>query len=157
MSSLSKSDVEDIREVFELFDFWDGRDGEVDAFKVGHMCFCLGLNPTQEIISKNGGAAKLGEKGYKLEEFLPIYEKISEDKDSKGSFAEFNECFKTFDREGQGFMSAAELRNVLTGLGEKLTDAEVDELIASTDTREDLEGNIQYANFIEKVLKGPEN
>jgi len=53
-------------------------------------------------------------------------------------------------------MSAAELRNVLTGLGEKLTDAEVDELIASTDTREDLEGNIQYANFIEKVLKGPE-
>jgi len=157
MSSLSKSDVEDIREVFELFDFWDGRDGEVDAFKVGHMCFCLGLNPTQEIISKNGGAPKLGEKGYKLEEFLPIYEKISEDKDSKGSFAEFNECFKTFDREGQGFMSAAELRNVLTGLGEKLTDQEVDDLIQFTDTREDLEGNIQYANFIEKVLKGPEN
>jgi len=156
MSSLSKSDVEDIREVFELFDFWDGRDGEVDAFKVGHMCFCLGLNPTQEIISKNGGAPKLGEKGYKLEEFLPIYEKISEDKDSKGSFAEFNECFKTFDREGQGFMSAAELRNVLTGLGERLTDEEVDELIQSTDTREDLEGNIKYSDFIEKVLKGPE-
>jgi len=156
MSSLSKSDVEDIREVFELFDFWDGRDGEVDAFKVGHMCFCLGLNPTQETISKNGGAPKLGEKGYKLEEFLPIYESISGEKD-QGSFAEFNECFKTFDREGQGFMSAAELRNVLTGLGERLSDGEVDELIASTDTREDLEGNIQYANFIEKVLKGPEN
>jgi len=156
MSSLSKSDIEDIREVFELFDFWDGRDGEVDAFKVGHMCFCLGLNPTQETISKNGGAPKLGEKGYKLEEFLPIYEKISADKDSKGSFAEFNECFKTFDREGQGFMSAAELRNVLTGLGEKLTDGEVDELITATDTREDLEGNIKYSDFIEKVLKGPD-
>ncbi|KAK7091044.1 myosin essential light chain, striated adductor muscle-like [Littorina saxatilis] len=156
MSSLSKSDIEDIREVFELFDFWDGRDGEVDAFKVGHMCFCLGLNPTQETIAKNGGTNKLGEKAYKLEEFLPIYEEISKDKDT-GSFAEFNEAFKTFDREGQGFMSSAELRHVLTSLGEKMSDAQVDELFLVTDTREDLEGNIQYSDFIEKVLKGPEN
>jgi hypothetical protein len=50
----------DIREVFELFDFWDGRDGEVDAHKVGDMCFCLGLNPTQETIHKHGGTLKLG-------------------------------------------------------------------------------------------------
>ena len=46
--------------MFELFDFWDGRDGDVDAFKVGDMCFCLGLNPTQETIKKNGGTSKLG-------------------------------------------------------------------------------------------------
>ena len=56
----------DIREVFELFDFWDGRDGDVDAFKVGDMCFCLGLNPTQETILKNGGTTKLGKKRLSL-------------------------------------------------------------------------------------------
>ena len=60
-----------------------------------------------------------GEKAYKLEEFLPIYETISKEKDT-GTFADFNEAFKTFDREGQGFMSAAELRHVLTGLGKSL-------------------------------------
>lgn len=54
-------DITEITEVFELFDFWDGRDGEVDAFKVGHMCYCLGLNPTQDTIKKNGGTNKLGE------------------------------------------------------------------------------------------------
>ena len=61
-----------------------------------------------------------GEKAYKLDEFLSIYETISKEKDT-GTFADFNEAFKTFDREGQGYMSAAELRHVLTGLGNENT------------------------------------
>ena len=46
--------------MFELYDFWDGRDGEVDAFKTGHMLYCLGMNPTLETVQKNGGTEKLG-------------------------------------------------------------------------------------------------
>lgn len=57
-----------------------------------------------------------GEKAYKFEEFLPIYSAVSKEKDT-GTFADFNEAFKTFDREGQGFISAAEMRHVLTCLG----------------------------------------
>ena len=36
-----------------------------------------------------------------------------------------------FDKDGNGFISAAELRHVMTNLGEKLTDEEVDEMIRS--------------------------
>lgn len=50
----------DVKEVFELFDFWDGRDGVVDGFKVGEVCRCLGLNPTQAIVKTNGGQDKMG-------------------------------------------------------------------------------------------------
>jgi len=153
-TDLSRDEIEEIRDVFELYDFWDGRDGAVDAFKTGHMLYCLGLNPTQETIIKNGGTEKLGEKEWKLEEFLPIFSAVSKDKDT-GSFNDFNEAFKTFDREGQGFVSSAEMRHVLTCLGEKMEDAEVDDIMASTDTREDLDGNIKFADFISKVLKGP--
>ena len=32
---------------------------------------------------------------------------------------------KVFDKDGNGFISAAELRHVMTNLGEKLTDEEV--------------------------------
>jgi len=152
-TDLSRDEIEEIRDVFELYDFWDGRDGAVDAFKTGHMLYCLGLNPTQETIIKNGGTEKLGEKEWKLEEFLPIFSAVSKDKDT-GSFNDFNEAFKTFDREGQGFVSSAEMRHVLTCLGEKMEDAEVDDIMASTDTREDLDGNIKFADFISKVLKG---
>ncbi len=52
--------VSDIREVFDLFDFWDGRDGLVDAAKVGDLLRCIGLNPTNALIKKNGGAEKFG-------------------------------------------------------------------------------------------------
>merc|ERR1711862_34848 len=47
---------------------------------------------------------------------------------------------------GQGFMNIAEMRHVLTCLGEKLTDEEVDEIMTGTDTREDPEGNIKFAD-----------
>ena len=32
------------------------------------------------------------------------------------------ESFRVFDREGDGFLSAAELRHIMTNLGEKLKD-----------------------------------
>jgi calmodulin len=41
------------------------------------------------------------------------------------------QAFKVFDKDGNGFISAAELRHVMTNLGEKLTDEEVDEMIRS--------------------------
>ena len=47
-----------------------------------------------------------------------------------------------FDRDGNGFISAAELRHVMTNLGEKLTDEEVDEMIREADV--DGDGQINY-------------
>lgn len=154
MTDLSASDIEDVKEIFDLFDFWDGRDGEVDGAKIGDVLRCAGLNPTDAIVVKNGGCQKFGEKQYKFEEILPIYKAVSGETDS-GTFADFMEAFKTFDREGQGFVSAAELRQVLVSLGERLTEPEVDEILKFTDTQEDLDGNLKYEDFISKVIAGP--
>ena len=43
------------------------------------------------------------------------------------------DCVQVFDKDGNGFISAAELRHVMTNLGEKLTDEEVDEMIREAD------------------------
>ena len=61
-----------------------------------------------------------GEKQYKFEEILPIYKAVSDETDT-GTYADFMEAFKTFDREGQGFISSAEMRMVLVGLGTSFT------------------------------------
>ena len=45
---------------------------------------------------------------------------------------ELIEAFKVFDRDGNGLISAAQLRHVITNLGEKLTH-EVDEMIRQGD------------------------
>lgn len=42
---------------------------------------------------------------------------------------EFIRGFQVFDKEGNGYIGVGELRYVLTSLGEKLSDEEVDELL----------------------------
>ena len=50
----------------------------------------------------------------------------------------------------QGFISAAELRHVMTNLGEKLTDEEVDEMIREADV--DGDGQINYEEFVKMMM-----
>lgn len=46
---------------------------------------------------------------------------------------EIREAFRVFDRDGNGFISAAELRHVMTSIGEKLTEEEVNAMIKEAD------------------------
>lgn len=63
-------------------------------------------------------------------EFLTMMARKMKDTDSE---EEIKEAFRVFDKDGNGFISAAELRHVMTNLGEKLTDEEVDEMIREAD------------------------
>lgn len=78
-------------------------------------------------------------------EFLTMMARKMKDTDSE---EEIREAFRVFDKDGNGFISAAELRHVMTNLGEKLTDEEVDEMIREADIDGDgqvnYEGNILY-------------
>jgi len=59
--------------------------------------------------------------------------------------------FKVFDKYGNGFISAAELRDgLMTNLGEKVTDEEVDEMIREADI--DGDGQINYEDFVKMMM-----
>ena len=49
-----------------------------------------------------------------------------------------------------GFINAAELRHIMTNLGEKLTDEEVDEMLREADI--DGDGQINYEEFVKMMM-----
>ena len=65
---------------------------------------------------------------------------------------EIKEAFRVFDKDGNGFISAAELRHVMTNLGEKLTDEEVDEMIREADIDGDGQVNYEGEGMYYKVI-----
>lgn len=54
-----------------------------------------------------------------------------------------------FDKDQTGTIGVGELRYVLTNLGEKLTDQEVDEILAGVRVGQD--GTIDYRAFVREV------
>ena len=55
-----------------------------------------------------------------------------------------------FDKDANGTISSAELRHLLTTLGEKMEEVDVENLIAPF---EDQHGNINYEDFVKHILQ----
>ena len=86
--------------------------------------------------------------GYKIEN----QDRDESETDPENSETEIREAFRVFDKDGNGFISAAELRHVMTNLGEKLTDAEVAAMIREADI--DGDGQVNYEGVYNLNLPG---
>ena len=60
------------------------------------------------------------------------------------------EAFKIFDRDGNGYIDFAELKTVITRMGEPLTDKEADEIFQQADSNGD--GKLDYDEFVQMML-----
>ncbi|KAF5396428.1 Phosphatidylinositol Binding Clathrin Assembly Protein [Paragonimus heterotremus] len=56
------------------------------------------------------------------------------------------EAFQVLDNDGNGFISATELKHAMTNLDKKLTDKDVDEVIREADTGRD--GQVNYGGLV---------
>nr|AFQ60635.1 Nano-lantern_Ca2+_CaM-4GS [synthetic construct] len=142
---LTEEQIAEFKEAFSLFDK-DG-DGTITTKELGTVMRSLGQNPTEaELQDMINEVDADGNGTIYFPEFLTMMARKMKDTDSE---EEIREAFRVFDKDGNGYISAAELRHVMTNLGEKLTDEEVDEMIREADI--DGDGQVNYEEFVQMM------
>ncbi|GAA6036769.1 hypothetical protein JCM8097_003469 [Rhodosporidiobolus ruineniae] len=133
------------KEAFALFDKRGA--GTIPAQSLGDVLRALGQNPTQKEVHDLAGSVGGADIDYQT--FLQILNRPG-GFDPAGTADEFIRGFQVFDKDGNGFIGQGELKYVLTSLGEKLSEQEVDELLKGVNVTAD--GNINYVSFVHQIL-----
>ncbi|GES74265.1 pre-mRNA-splicing factor ISY1 homolog [Rhizophagus clarus] len=135
---------EEYYKAFKLFDK-EGND-TIPSDALGDLLRALKQNPTNAKVAElvKGAGPKIS-----FDKFLEILLR-PDGFAPAATYEEIFEGFQVFDKDRTGYISVGEVKYVLTSLGEKLTEAEVDELIKIVNV--DKNGNIKYEDFIKKIL-----
>jgi Ca2+-binding EF-hand superfamily protein len=104
---------------------------------------CTSANAVSHKASIDGGGS------IDFPEFLSLMARKMKDTDTE---EELVEAFKVFDKDGSGFINTAEIRHIMTNLGEKLSDEEVDEMVREADV--DGDGQVNYEEFVKIMMCG---
>uniref|UniRef100_M0RDP3 Myosin light chain 6B like 1 n=1 Tax=Rattus norvegicus TaxID=10116 RepID=M0RDP3_RAT len=146
----NKDQLEEFREAFELFDrVGDGKLLYSQCW--GDLIRTLGQNPTNAEVLKVLGNPKNNElksRRVDFETFLLMLQAVAKHRD-QDTYEDYLDRLRVFDKEGNGKVMGAELRHVLTTLGEKMTEEEVETVLAG---HEDSNDCINYEVFLKHIL-----
>lgn len=148
---LDESQIADLKEAFKLFD--KDNDGSITWRELGEVMKKLGQNPTDEELQDMVNEVDNDSNGIiDFDEFCAMMTpKVLGDGSNSVNDEELKEAFKVFDKDGDGKISAKELKSVMSSLGEQLTDEEVQNMIKDADKNGD--GEIDYDEFV-LMMKG---
>ncbi|MEQ2243329.1 hypothetical protein ILYODFUR_005958 [Ilyodon furcidens] len=148
MTEFTPDQIEDFKEAFGLFDRIG--DSQVAYNQVADIMRALGQNPTNKDVVQilgNPNADDMANKRLNFDAFLPMLKQV--DALPKGTYDDYVEGLRVFDKEGNGTIMGAELRIVLATLGEKMNETEIEALMAG---QEDENGSVHYEAFVKHIL-----
>uniref|UniRef100_A0A2K6GE73 EF-hand domain-containing protein n=1 Tax=Propithecus coquereli TaxID=379532 RepID=A0A2K6GE73_PROCO len=135
---LTEEQIAEFKEAFSLFD--EDGDSTITTKELETVMRSLGQNPTEAALQDMIDEVDTDGNGTTdFPEFLAMMTRKMKGTDSKEEIHE----------DGSGYISATELPHVMTNLGEKLTDEEVDEMIRNADI--DGDGQVNYEEVIQMM------
>jgi len=147
---ISEDELREYRTMMIMFDR-DGT-GTMDCNELVKVMRGLGCNPTDaevKQIIEDVDTNKTGTVEFK--ELVEIMKKMSRNEKAE---EELSDAFKVFDRDGSGKVSAKEIKEVMTHIGERLTEDEAEEMLmafANYDANGD--GELDYQEFSKMIME----
>jgi len=139
-------DEEQNDEFREAFSVYDKGQGSVDARNFGFVMRYMGQNPSDaevsDMLAKYGSGMAMPLNGF----LKMMGDKLRDVQTEDGII----ESFQVFDKDGKGYVSAAELRNILTNMGDKLSDEQVNQMMSEALSSDD--GNLDYKQFVHMMM-----
>lgn len=116
----------------------------VTAKELSTVLKSLGHSPTEQELGEMIASVDTDGNGQiDFSEFLTMMaRRMSE---VQGEDDDLRAAFKVFDKDGNGFISPQELRQVMINLGEKLSEEEIDSMIREADSNGD--GQVDFEEF----------
>jgi len=141
VDQLNKSQLQDVNECFFIY----AQNGALALERLGDALRSLGWNPSNAEVQRMIKNTSLQDP-IQLQDFLALLQSQHMKVDEA---EEIRESFGVLDRDGSGLISASELRHVLTNMGEKLSQEEVEMILKHTN--KDPEGRIQCEELIDII------
>jgi len=142
MDKLTPEQLAEFREAFSVFDK-DG-DGTISEKELGTVMRALGLNPTDDELTQMVKEVDIDGNGeVDFEEFCTMMVRRMEDTDGD---EEILEAFQVIDRDGDGFITESDLKDLLANLGDKVTEEEISDMIKEVDL--DGDGKVSFVEFL---------
>jgi len=138
----SEEQIAVFEESFSLLDK-DG-DGNITNSEIRSLMNSLGYSPREEDISSVISKIDIdGNGSVDFDEFLTMMRRR---KSTGESDTELQQVFNVFDKNKDGFIDHAELNDMLSRLGERITEEDVTEMIEEADCL-DNDGKVSYEEF----------
>uniref|UniRef100_A0A1B0DF96 EF-hand domain-containing protein n=1 Tax=Phlebotomus papatasi TaxID=29031 RepID=A0A1B0DF96_PHLPP len=125
--------MEIIRKAFQMFD--TTKSGFIDTLKISTILTSMGQpydkTELQTLIADND-PEQTGK--VNIDGFSRIAGHFLEEEDAEAMQQELKEAFRLYDREGNGYITTSTLKEILAALDDKLSNADLDGIIAEIDT-----------------------
>ncbi|KAF4520486.1 troponin C [Ephemera danica] len=137
-----------LRKAFQMFD--TTKSGFIETIKITTILNTIGQAyddaDLNALIEENDpeGTGKVN-----LDGFVHIASHFLEEEDAEAMQEELKEAFRLYDREGNGYITTATLREILAALDDKLNNEDLDGIIAEIDT--DGSGTVDFDEFMEMM------